>query len=121
MIRRPPRSTLTDTLFPYTTLFRSPLRPVARLPQCRPEHLLRDDRGLCPTLPPHSRRGGMEAIGDRMVDDPRGTFRPGGLAVHPGSGRSTRPEARIAPALAVNAEIPNRIASAPRLADLEME
>src|SRR3546814_2600651 len=23
MIRRPPRSTLTDTLFPYTTLFRS--------------------------------------------------------------------------------------------------
>src|SRR3546814_1116122 len=27
MIRRPPRSTRTDTLFPYTTLFRS--RPVA--------------------------------------------------------------------------------------------
>src|SRR3546814_13038342 len=24
MIRRPPRSTLTDPLFPYTTLFRSP-------------------------------------------------------------------------------------------------
>src|SRR3546814_18166287 len=30
MIRRPPRSTRTDTLFPYTTLFRSrPLRLVA--------------------------------------------------------------------------------------------
>src|SRR3546814_8405352 len=28
MIRRPPRSTRTDTLFPYTTLFRS--RPVKR-------------------------------------------------------------------------------------------
>src|SRR3546814_14602430 len=28
MIRRPPRSTRTDTLFPYTTLFRSP-RPEA--------------------------------------------------------------------------------------------
>src|SRR3546814_5166880 len=28
MIRRPPRSTLTDTLFPYTTLFRSILREV---------------------------------------------------------------------------------------------
>src|SRR3546814_3053507 len=27
MIRRPPRSTRTDTLFPYTTLFRSHLRP----------------------------------------------------------------------------------------------
>src|SRR3546814_11291936 len=28
MIRRPPRSTRTDTLFPYTTLFRSPV-PIA--------------------------------------------------------------------------------------------
>src|SRR3546814_2580168 len=28
MIRRPPRSTRTDTLFPYTTLFRSPGRDV---------------------------------------------------------------------------------------------
>src|SRR3546814_1107155 len=27
MIRRPPRSTRTDTLFPYTTLFRSPPSP----------------------------------------------------------------------------------------------
>src|SRR3546814_6271746 len=26
MIRRPPRATRTDTLFPYTTLFRAPLR-----------------------------------------------------------------------------------------------
>src|SRR3546814_7178099 len=33
MIRRPPRSTRTDTLFPYTTLFRSTLqaaRPLRR-------------------------------------------------------------------------------------------
>src|SRR3546814_8980324 len=30
MIRRPPRSTRTDTLFPYTTLFRSPLDPCGR-------------------------------------------------------------------------------------------
>src|SRR3546814_13525937 len=28
MIRRPPRSTRTDTLFPYTTLFRSLLREI---------------------------------------------------------------------------------------------
>src|SRR3546814_1108240 len=27
MIRQPPRSTRTDTLFPYTTLFRSPQTP----------------------------------------------------------------------------------------------
>src|SRR3546814_8744040 len=35
MIRRPPRSTRTDTLFPYTTLFRSfgaPARRTARRP-----------------------------------------------------------------------------------------
>src|SRR3546814_7430082 len=30
MIRRPPRSTRTDTLFPYTTLFRSLLQTEAR-------------------------------------------------------------------------------------------
>src|SRR3546814_2922050 len=30
MIRRPPRSTRTDTLFPYTTLFRSGLEPEAQ-------------------------------------------------------------------------------------------
>src|SRR3546814_13650388 len=33
MIRRPPRSTRTDTLFPYTTLFRS-LAPDSRSPRC---------------------------------------------------------------------------------------
>src|SRR3546814_12765355 len=40
MIRRPPRSTRTDTLFPYTTLFRSAddrrrLQFAARDPYCR--------------------------------------------------------------------------------------
>src|SRR3546814_8764248 len=41
MIRRPPRSTRTDTLFPYTTLFRSSspdhlrARPLANLPEMR--------------------------------------------------------------------------------------
>src|SRR3546814_4069780 len=30
MIRRPPRSTRTDTLLPYTTLFRSPSRTAER-------------------------------------------------------------------------------------------
>src|SRR3546814_7571379 len=30
MRRRPPRSTRTDTLFPYTTLFRSRRRPAAQ-------------------------------------------------------------------------------------------
>src|SRR3546814_8382816 len=34
MIRRPPRSTRTDTLFPYTTLFRSSRRDSASPPAC---------------------------------------------------------------------------------------
>src|SRR3546814_3934557 len=39
MIRPPPRSTLSDTLFPYTTLFRSPRADgPGRIPA---EHLLR--------------------------------------------------------------------------------
>src|SRR3546814_11854058 len=49
MIRRPPRSTRTDTLFPYTTLFRSCLRlfgQVARcpggLPRCLAQEVLDD-------------------------------------------------------------------------------
>src|SRR3546814_3639837 len=32
MIRRPPRSTRTDTLFPYTTLFRSPALVAGEIP-----------------------------------------------------------------------------------------
>src|SRR3546814_6373833 len=36
MIRRPPRSTRTDTLFPYTTLFRS--YPCCRGARCRCRH-----------------------------------------------------------------------------------
>src|SRR3546814_7775717 len=34
MIRRPPRSTRTDTLFPYTTLFRSPAQVHFRAHAC---------------------------------------------------------------------------------------
>src|SRR3546814_7537149 len=47
MIRRPPRSTRTDTLFPYTTLFRSqPDRP-GRQPAGDPG----GDRGVHPSGP----------------------------------------------------------------------
>src|SRR3546814_1737118 len=37
MIRRPPRSTRTDTLFPYTTLFRSGLALLLLLVDCLAE------------------------------------------------------------------------------------
>src|SRR3546814_2299970 len=51
MIRRPPRSTRTDTLFPYTTLFRSELTAGTRVgihrysfPAGKQAHLLLDLR-----------------------------------------------------------------------------
>src|SRR3546814_14062317 len=58
MIRRPPRSTRTDTLFPYTTLFRSPAAqgqrhgaPVRREADGVVEHVLDRclDEGFAPT------------------------------------------------------------------------
>src|SRR3546814_5946332 len=48
IIRRPPRSTLTDTLFPYTTLFRSRIRPVPRKGTGR---LYRSERSHRPARP----------------------------------------------------------------------
>src|SRR3546814_7521568 len=38
MIRRPPRSTRTDTLFPYTTLFRAPAEMVFYIPAYKALH-----------------------------------------------------------------------------------
>src|SRR3546814_2186320 len=57
MIRRPPRSTRTDTLFPYTTLFRSLAafydqannRLRLRFPLCGPS-VFWLDRGVCTPL-----------------------------------------------------------------------
>src|SRR3546814_4622843 len=46
MIRRPPRSTRTDTLFPYTTLFRSAAHAVAA--EMRPLDPERVEEGLEP-------------------------------------------------------------------------
>src|SRR3546814_13476193 len=70
MIRRPPRSTRTDTLFPYTTLFRSQAgRRVRRLPR---SGLLAEvgDAGPCIAL-----RGDLDAlpVEDRTEDPWRST------------------------------------------------
>src|SRR3546814_9367960 len=45
MIRRPPRSTRTDTLFPYTTLFRSPRGLCHGAPEMGGLFLSRDPAG----------------------------------------------------------------------------
>src|SRR3546814_19966959 len=58
MIRLPPRSTRTDTLFPYTTLFRSPEEPLS-LPKWRLEGfdaaVLRDEASTSSASPQHER------------------------------------------------------------------
>src|SRR3546814_1051902 len=64
MIRRPPRSTRTDTLFPYTTLFRS--RTPGR--QCRSE--ARDDRSRNRGEPGRTREGAV-ARGQRDEQEHR--------------------------------------------------
>src|SRR3546814_20603093 len=59
MRRRPPRSTLTDTLFPYTTPLRSARQDSPRL--CDGER----PRACCHQ---HSHRA-IEAVAERLVDD----------------------------------------------------
>src|SRR3546814_6400643 len=71
MIRRPPRSTRTDTLFPYTTLFRSLERKMAT------------DKRLDPPCPIDTalRRPMIEDcgfdVGETKVDPIAGAVRPG--------------------------------------------
>src|SRR3546814_8983488 len=59
MILRPPRSTRTDTLFPYTTLFRSDhgLGPDRRDPLPRDRRRSAQSRSSLPRHPPRLLRG----------------------------------------------------------------
>src|SRR3546814_9408577 len=60
MIRRPPRSTRTDTLFPYTTLFRSrPSPPRRRGSMNTAVPVL---KRLCPWIPAFARRVRKEPL-----------------------------------------------------------
>src|SRR3546814_20784035 len=83
MIRRPPRSTRTDTLFPYTSLFRSGVRANGgHVPACvsggplgADDAVLEADVGVDPLL------------GGRVLD-----VVPDGLAVHDHLAALPRPE-----------------------------
>src|SRR3546814_2749938 len=61
MIRRPPRSTRTDTLFPYTTLFRS---AGGRADEAED---FQDAQGLAHARPPDSELGRELALGSEAV------------------------------------------------------
>src|SRR3546814_16844292 len=68
MIRRPPRSTRTDTLFPYTTLFRSRVDALGGLQQVQ-RRVGEATRALlhlvaCKVEP----RGDAVAAGDRVIE-----------------------------------------------------
>src|SRR3546814_16317869 len=89
MIRRPPRSTRTDTLFPYTTLFRSE-RPRARDPArkrasevppaaARAHRISRRARRAR-----RSQRRGVSAARRRTGTACRAYRRPGDLCPRPG-------------------------------------
>src|SRR3546814_18014803 len=73
MIRRPPRSTRTDTLFPYTTLFRSghadrlAERGIARQRDLQLAMLVADQPLLAPRLFPCRVRRAARGAGDLGV------------------------------------------------------
>src|SRR3546814_7703984 len=56
MIRRPPRSTRTDTLFPYTTLFRSSPKCQSSCASLGPRALSRSSIAHCGEFPAEQRR-----------------------------------------------------------------
>src|SRR3546814_8154578 len=76
MIRRPPRATRTDTLFPYTTLFRSPRS------DRRPAYGLRIGRGIGGSGSRISGPRGNRGFSVRGRNR-RGGCRPEGIAASP--------------------------------------
>src|SRR3546814_1946973 len=74
MIRRPPRSTRTDTLFPYTTLFRSGLRAVRRAGSTKGDARHRWDsttsRERGPAAMPFGRERGLQSCAPRTRRGP---------------------------------------------------
>src|SRR3546814_4131529 len=69
MIRRPPRSTRTDTLFPYTTLFRS--EKIGRNPSfCGLQNLFAVEQFSRAAL--HGRAGAANAVGKIKILDGMG-------------------------------------------------
>src|SRR3546814_16612163 len=66
MIRRPPRSTRTDTLFPYTTLFRSDERHIGLVEGL--EIIVVEGRPLAQHAVPGFQSLGRLLVGDDIVD-----------------------------------------------------
>src|SRR3546814_3310634 len=97
MIRRPPRSTRTDTLFPYTTLVRSrPCRPAGRsLLGAQRSRRTRGDAGGAGQDSRHIDRLDKEKAGRALLRCPASGPVPPGRSVAPGSGNAEGPRLRI--------------------------
>src|SRR3546814_4533444 len=86
MIRRPPRSTRTDTLFPYTTLFRSPLSFDERTRRCGARQV---GQGKATGSTPRPDRVGMTHLrhgGEGLAHRPVACCRTGAEARNDGGG-----------------------------------
>src|SRR3546814_19744229 len=97
MIRRPPRSTRTDTLLPYTTLFRS-IHSIRQCHRCRVERLLAIATGagqfqvqrigeqFAPIVQ-YPRRRVVTTTGEMVPDQtlaPGNDYQPAAIIVQPG-------------------------------------
>src|SRR3546814_17463061 len=107
MLRRPPRSTRTDTLFPYSTLFRSSERSALSIAEPRQRHLVRQGdvrrrqagedagwrswgkRGVAGGA--DGGAGPVAVAGAGAAPRPPAAVRPGGLSSGPERGRAAQP------------------------------
>src|SRR3546814_2358126 len=77
MVRRPPRSTRTDTLVPYTTLFRSRPDPGSRRGRGRGVSLVVDRRSMAANSAKGSPQGCLSCLTGRAAETQWGAFEVG--------------------------------------------
>src|SRR3546814_15728328 len=106
MRRRPPRSTRTDTLFPYTTLFRSAQTPGHRTSfhalsgpvVGRPEAACRPGPGIDPTSTAVAARRTLVGAGPELSVSCHGSAAPGNTRTRPDHAYCVaRPQCSVAP------------------------
>src|SRR3546814_9006613 len=129
MIRRPPRSTRTDTLFPYTTLFRSLDHPLENIARDHRDHHQCECLGRkrqtpaaqadAPEIPPEGRMDQVDAMVGDIAPFGRGDSAACELSIDGVEHHEDKAREHPGPILAMGEEI-DRI-DAPRRADSSEE